>query len=331
MNPKNLLYGIPAAGALIGVITVCSYSGLDFTPVIVPGAVGFVLLLVGACYLSKSICQRMRQTALAPQHQFGETADSSEEVVVAPTPSLSLEQWWYLHEGQKNGPVAVEQIKGLGANTLVWKTGMADWTRVAQIFPLTSHPPIPVEEISQMAVWFWSFSPLWLLLVPRITLIELGQLGIFGVSFAINSIFYAWDLHLIRKSGRENDFWGWYWIFVPVYLFVRASKLKVSYVYAFVWLIMSLLIRTHIQMKKILFLEPDVVLWLADHFVGQHKLRGVILPGPRRAVHRLRGITFRDVVQNHGSLGPPVLENTWQRTPWKAVSALAWYSGWPSC
>jgi hypothetical protein len=72
-------------------------------------------------------------------------------------------------------------------------------------------------------------------------MLELGQLGVFGVSFAINSIFYAWDLHLIRKSGRENDFWGRYLLFVPVYLFVRAAKLKVSYVYAWVWLVMYIL------------------------------------------------------------------------------------------
>ena len=55
----------------------------------------------------------------------------------------------------------------------------------------------------------------------------------------INSIFYAWDLHLIRKSGRKIDLWGWFWFFVPIYLFVRASKLKVSNVYAWVWLILD--------------------------------------------------------------------------------------------
>ena len=149
------------------------------------------------------------------KERFAETSDSTEEVVVAATPPIPTEQWWYVRESTKNGPVDVEQIKGLSANTLVWKTGMADWTTVARIFPPTSPPPIPAEEINQMAVWFWSLSPLWLLLTPRITVIELGQLGIFGVPLAINSVFYAWDLHLIRKSGRENDFWGSVTMFLP--------------------------------------------------------------------------------------------------------------------
>jgi hypothetical protein len=55
---------------------------------------------------------------------------------------------------------------------------------------------------------------------------------------------FAWDTHthLIKKSGRPNSFWGWYSLLVPVYLFVRAAKLKLSNIHAWIWLGCAVLI-----------------------------------------------------------------------------------------
>jgi GYF domain 2 len=166
--------------------------------------------------------------------QFGEQdpqALKDRSLPATPTPM----EWWYVHKGTKTGPVSVEQIKALSAHTFVWKAGMSDWAPLAQIFPPTSPPPIPAEEISEIAVWFWALSPLSYIFLYSIMVTAWGIL----LFLVINSIFYAWDLHLIRKSGRKIDLWGWFWFFVPIYLFVRASKLKVSNVYAWVWLILD--------------------------------------------------------------------------------------------
>ncbi len=66
------------------------------------------------------------------------------------------EQWYYVQQGQRNGPVSEQEIRQLISsgqvqpNDLVWKQGMAQWTQASQVFlPPSSDqnalPPVPSE------------------------------------------------------------------------------------------------------------------------------------------------------------------------------------------
>jgi TM2 domain-containing membrane protein YozV len=62
-------------------------------------------------------------------------------------------EWYYSHDGERHGPVPVEQIKEMAASgqlrpdDLVWQTGMESWTAVGKVPdllpPSFKPPPIP--------------------------------------------------------------------------------------------------------------------------------------------------------------------------------------------
>jgi TM2 domain-containing membrane protein YozV len=66
--------------------------------------------------------------------------------------------WYYSHDGERHGPVAVEQIKEMAAagtlrrDDLVWQEGMADWTPAGRVPGLLSTPggppPMPSRVVS---------------------------------------------------------------------------------------------------------------------------------------------------------------------------------------
>jgi TM2 domain-containing membrane protein YozV len=59
-------------------------------------------------------------------------------------------EWFYSHDGERHGPVPVEQIKEMAANRqlrpddLVWQSGMETWTQAGKVpglLPPASVPP----------------------------------------------------------------------------------------------------------------------------------------------------------------------------------------------
>jgi TM2 domain-containing membrane protein YozV len=62
-------------------------------------------------------------------------------------------EWFYSHDGERHGPVPVEQIREMAAagrlrpDDLVWQTGMADWAPAGTVSgllpPASAPPPIP--------------------------------------------------------------------------------------------------------------------------------------------------------------------------------------------
>ena len=67
-------------------------------------------------------------------------------------------EWFYSHDGERHGPVLVEQIKEMAAagrlrsDDLVWQAGMADWTAAGTVPgllpPVTAPPPIPASGLA---------------------------------------------------------------------------------------------------------------------------------------------------------------------------------------
>ena len=66
-----------------------------------------------------------------------------------------MDQWFYAQQGQRQGPMSEEQLRGLASagqlkpTDLVWKKGMAEWTKASQMFPLPppdlNGPTVPMQ------------------------------------------------------------------------------------------------------------------------------------------------------------------------------------------
>ena len=68
--------------------------------------------------------------------------------VVAPPPLPGSTQWYAGIDGQQIGPLSPGEVAtraGVTADTLVWKAGMAAWTRLGDVPELkgTTPPPLP--------------------------------------------------------------------------------------------------------------------------------------------------------------------------------------------
>jgi hypothetical protein len=81
------------------------------------------------------------------------------------------EQWYYTENGQQQGPVSEEQLKELASSgrlkpsEMVWKQGMAQWTKVGQVPGLlatvgpSQPPPIPQQGLFAQECLFLSGLP----------------------------------------------------------------------------------------------------------------------------------------------------------------------------
>ena len=160
-------------------------------------------------------------------------------------------EWHYAYKGERLGPVSIAKIEQLvqsgdiTRDTAVWKKGLANWcpaheTDINSLFSQSSAPPpMKGDDVSDTAVWVLAFVPL---------------LGIFlgWWLFFVNAALCCWDLRNLKKAGHDDKgMTVWALLLVPVYLFVRASRLKQKNAYAWVWLgIFLLSIGIEDQMKQ---------------------------------------------------------------------------------
>jgi hypothetical protein len=150
-----------------------------------------------------------------------------------PPPPQRSAEWYYVLRGEKLGPVSQDLIPDLPQDTPVWKPGMLDWLPLYQTDLRKSNapPPISGENVNNVVVWLWAFAPL----IPI-------PLRYWLISCAINCLFWWWDGRVVAKSGHNREGWGfWGFFLVPVYLFVRAARLKQNCGYAVVWLVVFVL------------------------------------------------------------------------------------------
>jgi GYF domain 2 len=131
-------------------------------------------------------------------------------------------QWYTAIGGQQAGPYSEEQFRDLiaanrvTADTLVWCTGMDNWTKAGAIPGLMSGaprpPPLPLPASSAAAaagaaealatdVRVWP-------LIGRSIVVALGQLLILPAPWAVTS-YYRWFVgHLQLPGGRRAAFTG---------------------------------------------------------------------------------------------------------------------------
>jgi GYF domain 2 len=132
----------------------------------------------------------------------------------------------------------------LSPEDLVWNPGMTEWCALRHTnlcLDLKTPPPLTGSSVNNLAVWFWAFVPLIpissIMIAMGLTPHQSSTIT-WKVAFAINTLFWWLDGQQLKHSGHNRSGWGWWGIFlVPVYLFIRAAKLKQSNAYAIVWLV----------------------------------------------------------------------------------------------
>jgi GYF domain 2 len=179
------------------------------------------------------------------------TSEGKRAAFLSQTPP---ENWYFIIDGRKEGPITREEIKELISSNqltqedLVWKTGMADWSTIRGTdlnSGLSEPPPISGEHVNNSIVWLWTFTPL----IPVSSI--LFQQGVaashltsysLGVWFLINTIMWWLDGQQIKNAGHNREGWRyWVLLLVPAYLFARAAKLKQNNAYAILWVVIWVL------------------------------------------------------------------------------------------
>ena len=180
-----------------------------------------------------------------------------------PIPNANANDWYYVANGAKKGPVSLATIKDLlnkkesETDTQVWRKGMIDWKNIRESelaeLVATEPPAVAPQHIGNGYVWTLAFLPLiWGFIDASIDFANQKAMwsslaGVpyhktnefpWQIPFAINGLFGWLDELRLRKAG-----YGSKWmraaavLLVPVYLFVRAKRLKQRPWYAVCWIV----------------------------------------------------------------------------------------------
>jgi hypothetical protein len=135
-------------------------------------------------------------------------------------------KWYIANNGRQDGPYSDEQLRALiasgkvDAETLVWSTGMENWTKAGAIPGLIGSgqrpPPIPsaAAALPPGAVQHFATDVRVWPLLGRAIVMALGQLLIVPAPWAVTS-FYRWfvgHLHVpghqrVAFAGKPGDIW----------------------------------------------------------------------------------------------------------------------------
>jgi hypothetical protein len=177
-------------------------------------------------------------------------------------------QWFYTQGGQLKGPVPAEKLRELLAvqtidgETPVWRKGTADWQPL-RTTEIGSHlkdtpPPIAASRVNNGLVWVLALAPIAYLLLD-LAILNNGNAHIiqwrddtpvydpFFVTFIspliwlipllTNAALCLFDTQQLKRAGYSSE---WLTLFAlllaPVYLFVRAQRLRQTPTYGFVWI-----------------------------------------------------------------------------------------------
>jgi len=178
------------------------------------------------------------------------------------------EAWFYAQGGQRIGPVQAEKLRELlaaqtiDAETPIWRKGLTDWqplrdTEVGAHFKDTP-PPVRARDLNNGFVWALAVAPIAYMFVQ--IAIANYQANHWGEDLVISSAL-VWlipslanatlcllDEQQLKRAGYSS---GWMTVFAlllaPVYLFMRAQRLRQTPSYGYVWIasfIVSIVLRT---------------------------------------------------------------------------------------
>ena len=174
--------------------------------------------------------------------------------------STNEDAWFYAQGGQRKGPVPADKLRELLAaqtidgETPIWRKGLADWQplRATDIgAQLKDTPPaIATNQINNGLVWALALAPIGYLFFEVIligyqnshpenaTFFEafLEPLS-WIVPVTVNAVLCLVDAEQLKRAGYSSS---WMTLFAlllaPIYLFVRANRLRQMPTYGFVWI-----------------------------------------------------------------------------------------------
>jgi hypothetical protein len=174
--------------------------------------------------------------------------------------TTSDEAWFYAQAGQRKGPVSADKLTELLADqtidgeTPVWRNGLTDWQPLrttaigAQIKDIP--PSVAANHVNNGLVWALAMAPIAYVFVDVAllsyqnshpaddTFFEafLSPLS-WLVPVVTNAALCLVDTEQLKRAGYSS---GWLTLFAlllaPVYLFVRAQRLRQKPTYGFVWI-----------------------------------------------------------------------------------------------
>lgn len=177
--------------------------------------------------------------------------------VPPPSPSFATTAaWHYEISGRRFGPSDLTAITGLitsgqiTRNTLVWRSGMQNYiaahlTELNELFPAYQAPPqsppaLSGFDVDNNIVWTLAFVPIISIFLQYMlgAMTQSSAIDFWWVAVILNIALCVADQKQLKNAGHNMEGMGTWSVFlVPVYLFVRASKLKQSNSYAVVWLL----------------------------------------------------------------------------------------------
>lgn len=175
----------------------------------------------------------------------------------------SGDEWYYVDNGTRKGPISASEIqdllkqKKLDGDDQIWRKGMKEWSSVrnSELSALVESEPPPVsgQHIGNSLVWIIAMVPLAVGLIdaslasdPSVVLAK-GIAPYVGksvqaphvpwtVPVAIYTLLGLWDEHRLKKAGHSSKWMtGFAALLTPIYLFMRAKKLKQRPTYAITW------------------------------------------------------------------------------------------------
>jgi GYF domain 2 len=192
--------------------------------------------------------------------------------------TASDEAWFYVQGGQRKGPVPADELRELLAaqtidgETPIWRKGFADWqplsTTEVGLQLKGTPPPVAANHVNNGLVWALAFAPIAYLFVDLAILNSQNthiiqyqdDTPVYDPSFATFILPLTWliplltnaalcllDTRQLKRAGYSSE---WLTLFAlllaPVYLFVRAQRLRQTPTYGFVWVasfIVSIILR----------------------------------------------------------------------------------------
>lgn|GEM_PF-252534 len=161
--------------------------------------------------------------------------------------AVAVRQWHYFTRNERVGPLAEERMHALCASglltpdTLVWREGMADWAPIAATeFASYFQAPLQAVRRSTNDTYAW-----WLASVPVLAaftnilfviVVGTNAFSLWVATIVVHFVLCAQDRKALSHDGRPAPALGWALI-VPVYLSIRAAKLRQFPSYAIVWFV----------------------------------------------------------------------------------------------
>jgi len=169
--------------------------------------------------------------------------------------SETAAEWYFSTNGDRKGPVAESQIPRLVANgdinahSQVWNPRMTHWAPVLStslrkfVHSADAPPPLEGTAVDNTWVWVLAFAPIigYLLEVMVADATDISQDYLFLITIALNVGLSTFDERRLEAAGYTTHTMGFAWI-VPVYLFKRASQLRQSHAYFWVWCVCFVLV-----------------------------------------------------------------------------------------